>query len=118
MLFERSSSSAPTPTAAPAEGPAHRREARAAAVWEALGYVIDPEIGLDIVTLGLVYGVEVAGSTVRVRFTLTTRACPLGDVITAGIEGVAAGLPGVEHVETDLVWEPAWHPGMISEGSR
>lgn len=84
-------------------------------LWDTLRTIIDPEIGLDIVTLGMVYGLECAGSTVRVRFTLTTPACPLGDVITAGIEGALMSLPGVEHVETDLVWEPAWHPGMITE---
>lgn len=99
----------PTLPAPPAEGP------ETTAIWAALGTIIDPEIGLDIVTLGMVYGLECVGSTVRVRFTLTTRACPLGDVITAGIEGALLALPGVEQVETDLVWDPAWHPGMITE---
>lgn len=85
------------------------------AAWGLLRSVYDPEIGLDIVTLGLVYGIEVEGPVIHVRLTLTTRACPLGDVITSGIESVLYGLPGIDQVKTEIVWEPRWHPGMIQE---
>jgi len=82
-------------------------------VWEALSTVIDPEIGLDIVTLGMVYVVETLGDTVRVVHTLTTPGCPMEAAITGGIRNAVSAVPGVENVETDLVWEPRWHPGMI-----
>jgi metal-sulfur cluster biosynthetic enzyme len=82
-------------------------------VWEALSTVIDPEIGLDIVTLGMVYVVETTGGTARIVHTLTTPGCPMEAAITGGIVNAVSAVPGVKHVETDLVWEPRWHPGMI-----
>jgi metal-sulfur cluster biosynthetic enzyme len=86
-------------------------------VWQALSAVIDPEIGLDIVTLGMVYEVETIENAVRVTFTLTTPGCPMEGVITRGVEQAVASVPGVEHVQTVLVWDPRWHPGMIREGA-
>jgi metal-sulfur cluster biosynthetic enzyme len=87
---------------------------RLSALWTALGTVIDPELGLDIVTLGLVYGVEIVGPTARVTYTLTTPGCPMERTITQGVRAAAMAVDGIERVDTQIVWEPAWNPSMIA----
>lgn len=84
-------------------------------VREALRGVIDPELGLDVVTMGLIYDIEVDGTAVRIRHTLTTPGCPMEGVLEEGIAVAAREVPGVETVETEIVWEPRWHPGMIAD---
>jgi metal-sulfur cluster biosynthetic enzyme len=107
----------PAPATPPAAGAEGEPEIDGDRLWEALSTVIDPEIGLDIVTLNLVYGVEIIENAVRVTFTLTTPGCPMEKIITEGIENAVTAVPGVDHVLTNLVWEPRWHPGMIQEGA-
>lgn len=85
------------------------------AVWNALRTVIDPELGIDIVTLGLVYEVAIEGSTVRVTFTLTTPGCPMEAIISGGIASAVGTLAGITQVERNLVWQPRWNPGLVRE---
>ena len=75
--------------------------------------MIDPELGLNIVDLGLVYDVAVEEKTLTVRYTLTTMACGLGPLIESGIQEVTAALP-FEDVRTELVFRPPWSPECIS----
>ena len=89
-----------------------------AAVRAALSRVEDPELGLDIVSLGLVYAVEREGDHVRVVHTLTSMGCPLGPVIEQGIAEALAGVEGIGSVEVQLVFEPPWSPEKMSDDAR
>lgn len=84
-------------------------------VRRALRSVVDPEVGLDVVALGLIYDIRVDAGRVVVRHTLTTRGCPMERVIRHGIAAAASRVSGVDRVETELVWEPEWNPGMIED---
>ncbi len=85
----------------------------------ALRDVIDPELGLNIVDLGLVYDIQLNGPDVRILMTMTTPACPLHASISEGAEdAVRYHLPDVGSVSVELVWEPPWNPMMISQAAR
>jgi metal-sulfur cluster biosynthetic enzyme len=87
-------------------------------VIEALREVHDPELGINIVDLGLVYGVELEGDTVHVTYTLTTMGCPIGPLIEAQIQQVVADIPAIEHVDAEMVIRPPWSPEMMSEEAK
>lgn len=89
-----------------------------AAVLDALRQVIDPEIGCNLVDLGLIYDVAITGARVRVTMTLTTPGCPMHASLCAGVQTALLGLDGVEDVEVELVWDPPWHPSMMAETVR
>ncbi len=87
-------------------------------VFDALSNVIDPELGLDFVELGLIYGIDVDGSDVHVTFTLTTPACPIGPQVTEQIEEFVGELDGVAAVHPKMTFTPAWTPDMMSEEAK
>ena len=87
-------------------------------VMEVLRQVEDPELGMDIVELGLLYDVEVAGPRVHVIYTLTSMGCPVGPMIEQNVEEVVRSLPGVEDVQTELTWDPPWTPDKMSDDAK
>jgi metal-sulfur cluster biosynthetic enzyme len=87
-------------------------------VWQVLGTIIDPEVGIPITELGLVYSVEVADGRARVVMTTTTPVCPLGAFMQREIERGLAGLDEIESVEVEIVHTPRWCPDMITESGR
>ncbi|WP_203641375.1 metal-sulfur cluster assembly factor [Levilactobacillus andaensis] len=88
------------------------------AVMTALEGVIDPELTIDIVNLGLIYGVTVEGNKCTVKMTLTTMGCPLSDMLNDQITAAALSVAGVEHCDIDLVWEPAWDMGQMTRYAK
>lgn len=87
-------------------------------IEEALRNVIDPELGLDFVELGLIYEVAVDGPTVTVTFTLTSPGCPIGPQVSEQMKEFVSELEGVEEVETKMVFSPPWSPELMSEDAR
>jgi radical SAM protein len=84
-----------------------------ARVTEALRSVLDPELSLSVVELGLIYGIAIDGATVRITMTLTARGCPLHEVMADWVRQAVLGIPGVEHVEVTLTFDPPWSPARI-----
>jgi metal-sulfur cluster biosynthetic enzyme len=114
-----------TDNAVAAEAPADASEAAVAKaspelVLAALSEVYDPEIGIDIVSLGLVYGSRIDDEgLLTIDMTLTTPYCPMGSLIQGQAHAVCHGLPGVKDVHVELVWSPPWDPRtMASEEAR
>jgi metal-sulfur cluster biosynthetic enzyme len=87
-------------------------------VTEALANVIDPELGLDFIELGLVYDVAIDGGTVNITFTLTTPACPIGPQVSEQMKEFVGELEGVEEVVPSMVFTPPWTPDKMSEDAK
>jgi metal-sulfur cluster biosynthetic enzyme len=87
-------------------------------VLDALSNVIDPELGLDFVELGLIYGIEIDGGAVKITFTLTTPACPIGPQVSEQMEEFVSDLPGVTEVIPTMVFTPPWSPEKMSEDAK
>ncbi|HEX5174983.1 MAG TPA: metal-sulfur cluster assembly factor [Gaiellaceae bacterium] len=87
-------------------------------VLEILRTVEDPELGMDIVDLGLLYEVEVESSTAKITYSLTSMGCPAGPLIAQDIEGAARQVDGIENVELELTFDPPWTPDKMSEDAK
>jgi metal-sulfur cluster biosynthetic enzyme len=99
----------------PYSGPEELR----APVMAALNRVIDPELAMTIVDVGLVYGVTVAGDDLRVRLTMTSAACPVADIIIDDIwHELSRVLPASTTIDTELVWEPEWTSDRMSDRAK
>lgn len=84
-----------------------------------LRQVIDPEVGMDIVALGLIYRIEVTADRLLIEMTMTSPACPMGEMILDDIDDtLAKTLPNTMQPDVRLVWEPAWHPSMMDEEAK
>ncbi len=88
-------------------------------IIDMLKTVYDPEIPIDIYEMGLIYGVEVrSDNSVYVEMTLTTPMCPVAETLPPEVEGKVRMVEGVTSVELELVWDPPWHPDMMSEAAK
>jgi metal-sulfur cluster biosynthetic enzyme len=87
-------------------------------VYEALEEVIDPELGLDFVSLGLVYDVAIESEDVYITFTLTTPACPIGPQVSEQMREFVGDLPGVSSVHPKMVFDPPWSPEMMTDDAK
>jgi metal-sulfur cluster biosynthetic enzyme len=84
----------------------------------ALRQVYDPEVGINVVDLGLIYGVQQRDDCVHVEMTLTTPGCPLHDTIGQAVQRALLHVPGVARSEVELVWDPPWTPLMITNAGK
>jgi metal-sulfur cluster biosynthetic enzyme len=87
-------------------------------LWNALREVLDPELGISLVDMGLVVDARQSGDTARLRITYTAMGCPATDMIEEDIRARLLRLPGIEHVEIEVVWEPVWTKARLTEEGR
>ena len=87
-------------------------------IYDALKAVSDPEVGINIVDMGLIYGLEIEASKVEVYMTLTSPACPAGPHILKEVDDVVRALDGVEEVDINVVWSPPWTPDRLSDEAK
>jgi metal-sulfur cluster biosynthetic enzyme len=87
-------------------------------VMEVLRQVEDPELGMDIVDLGLVYEAEVENSKAKVLYSLTSMGCPAGPLIAQDIDSAVRQVEGIEDVELELTFDPPWTPDRMSDDAK
>ena len=88
------------------------------AVYELLKQVYDPEVGINIVDMGLIYGVEIEGKKIGLIMTLTSPACPAGPHILNEVDGKLKEMEGIEDVDISVVWTPPWSPDMLTDDAK
>lgn len=89
-----------------------------AEAWARLEFVYDPELGVNLVDLGLVYDLECQGGEVRATMTLTTPGCPMSESMPDAVRRALETVPGVHSIEVELVWDPPWQPEMMTDRAR
>lgn len=87
-------------------------------VMDALSEVLDPELGIDMVNLGLIYGVKVTDGACLITMTLTTMGCPIGDILHDAITQAAEAVTGITSCEINLVWKPVWDISRMSRYAK
>jgi metal-sulfur cluster biosynthetic enzyme len=87
-------------------------------IWLALRTCYDPELPVNIVDLGLIYGIEIQESKVKVRMTLTSPACAMGQIIVSDVKNRLLSLPEIKDVEVEMVFDPPWDLSMMSEQAK
>lgn len=87
-------------------------------IWSVLATIPDPEFGLSIVDLGLIYDVRISGAEINVTMTLTSQGCPAGAMIHDGVRVALGAMDGVTDVRVALVWEPVWTPERLTAAAR
>ena len=84
-------------------------------IYKELSTIVDPEVGFDIVSLGLIYDVKVDGEKAMVTMTLSTRSCPLHELILSWLNDAVLRVDGIKECDIELVWEPAWNIEMAND---
>ena len=87
-------------------------------VLEALKRVYDPEMGINLVDLGLIYSVDILEDSLSIKMTLTAKGCPIHDVMARAVREAALKVAGGRDVDVEVVWDPPWNPDMITEEGR
>ncbi len=87
-------------------------------IYEVLRECYDPELPVNVVDLGLIYGVSISGGTISVSMTLTAPGCSMGAAIATEIEDKLLGIPDCEHANVEITWEPPWTPHRMSDAAR
>lgn len=93
-------------------------DGKEAEVRDSLAHVVDPELHMNIIDLGLVYKIEVDGGSAHVEMTLTSPGCPFGPYLLHLVNEAAAKVDGIDEAQVDIVWEPPWGPDKMSEEAR
>lgn len=87
-------------------------------ILEVMSDIYDPEIPIDIVNLGLVYGIKIDGSNVNVNMTMTSPGCPAAGQIVSEAKYLIEEIDGVDEVNIEIVWDPPWDPSKMSEAAK